>query len=102
MDNNALFKVTVYTEDKIGLLSTIANIFTRRSVNIDSLTAFPTDFPGIHRITIKSRTTEEQIIKIVNQIEKKVDVIKSFYYFDTDSHVKESLYISEFLKNLNK
>ena len=102
MENNALFKMSIYTEDQVGVLSTIANMFTRRSINIDSLTAFPTDFPGVSRITVKSRTTEAQIIKIVNQIEKKVDVIKAFYYFDTDSHVKEAAFMEEFLaKNRN-
>ncbi len=86
---NKLYEITVYSENQVGLLSTIANTFTRRSMNIESLRVFPSEIKGIHRFTIKSRSSEEEIIRVVKQIEKKVDVIKAFYYVDEERHEKE-------------
>lgn len=84
-----LYEITVYSENQVGLLSTIANIFTRRSLNIDSLRVFPSDIKGIHKFTIKTRATEEEVVRTVKQIEKKVDVIKAFYYVDDERHSRE-------------
>ena len=88
MENN-LYEITVYSENQVGLLSTIANTFTRRSLNIDSLRVFPSKIEGIHKFTIKTRANEIQITRIVKQIEKKVDVIKAFYYIDDERDIKE-------------
>lgn len=86
---NKLYEITVYSENQVGLLSFIANTFTRRSINIESLRVFPSEIPGVHKFTIKSRTTEEQVLQVVKQIEKKVDVHKAFYYVDDERHVRE-------------
>ena len=79
METN-LYEISVYSENQVGLLSTIANTFTRRSLNIDSLKVYPSKIEGIHKFTIKTRTTHTEIERVVKQIEKKVDVIKAFYY----------------------
>jgi len=86
---NSLYEITVYSENQVGLLSTIAGIFTRRSLNIESLRVFPSEIKGIHKFTIKTRAAEEQIIQVVKQIEKKVDVIKAFFYVEEERHEME-------------
>ena len=78
------YNISVFTENNIGILNRITIIFTRRHVNIHSITASECEEDGIYRYTIVIKNSEEQVIKIVNQIEKLVDVIKAFYYEDKD------------------
>ncbi|ANE49691.1 acetolactate synthase small subunit [Flavisolibacter tropicus] len=73
------FTITVYTEDQIGLLNRIAIIFSRRKVSIDSINSSPSEIKGIYRFTIVIHETEEMVIKICRQIEKQVDVLKTYY-----------------------
>jgi len=76
------YTVIIYTENQIGLLSQISNIFTRRSMSIWSLSAGPSSIDGIHNITITTDATERRIREAVRQIEKRVDVIKAFFYVE--------------------
>lgn len=96
MENN-LYEINVYSENQVGLLSTIANTFTRRSLNIDSLKVYPSKIEGIHRFTIKTRTTETEIERVVKQIEKKVDVIKAFYYVDDERSKAELQVVNDLI-----
>lgn len=99
---NNLYEIIVYSENQVGLLSTIANIFTRRSLNIDSLRVFPSDIKGIHKFTIKTRTSEEEVIRTVKQIEKKVDVIKAFYYIDDERSIRDLQAVQELIDSRMK
>lgn len=78
------FTITVFTEDQAGLLSRVVSIFNRRNLNISSLTTSSSSDPNIHRFTIAIKTTEEIVKKLVAQLDKQVDVLKSFYYTDED------------------
>jgi acetolactate synthase-1/3 small subunit len=71
--------ITVFSEDSIGLLSRITIIFTRRKINIDSLTVSASAIPGVFKFTIVIRETHDRIQKVVGQLEKVVDVMKAFY-----------------------
>lgn len=73
------FTITVYTENHIGLLNRIAIIFSRRKINVESLNVSPSEVEGIHRFTIVIDETEEVVRKLVNQIEKQVEVLKAYY-----------------------
>jgi acetolactate synthase-1/3 small subunit len=72
--------ILAYSENQIGLLNRITIVFTRRKVNIESLTVSESSIKGISKFTIVVETTEEQVQKIVQQIEKQVDVLKAFYH----------------------
>lgn len=74
------FTITVYTENHVGLVHRISIIFTKRKVNIESITASDSEKEGIHRYTIAITETEELVSKIVKQIEKQVEVLKAMYY----------------------
>jgi acetolactate synthase-1/3 small subunit len=74
------FNITVFTENHIGLLTRITIVFTRRKVNIESLTVSESAIPGVFKFTIVIKSTREQTIKIVGQIEKQIDVLKAFYH----------------------
>jgi len=42
---------------------------------------------GIHKFTIVVRTTPDQVDKLVRQVEKKIDVLKTFVYTTADAVV---------------
>ena len=73
------FTLTVYTENHIGLLNRIAIMFSRRKINIETLSTSPSEVEGIHRFTIVIHETEEVVRKLVRQIEKQVEVLKAYY-----------------------
>ena len=72
--------ISIFSENHIGLLSRITLIFTRRKVNIESLTVSESAIKGIFKFTIVIEETQEQVIKMVGQIEKQIDVLKAFYH----------------------
>ncbi len=81
MDSEAKeYTVTIYTENQIGLLAQITNVFTRHGLSIWSLSAGATSMEGVHNITIVTYGLEKKVRESVQQIEKRVDVIKVFYY----------------------
>ena len=77
---NKEFTITVFTEHQTGLLSRVVSIFTRRHINIESLTTSKSSRPDIHRFTIVVNQNEEMVRKLVSQLEKQVDILKAFYY----------------------
>lgn len=79
-----LFTVVVFSENNVGLLSQISNIFTRRGVNIESITASKCSIPDIHKITLTCRNCRHQMELIVGQMEKRIDVIRAFLFTDAD------------------
>lgn len=81
--------VSAYTENNIGLLNRITIIFTRRGVNIDSLTVSESAIKGISKFTIVVKTTKDQVEKIVSQIEKLVEVLKAFYHTNDEMIFQE-------------
>ena len=97
MEKVRLYQITAYTENQVGLLSAIAGIFTRRSINIEKLFVYPSRIAGIHKFKILTRTTETSAKAVVLQMEKKVDVIKAFYYMDEEHSSCEIDAVNTFL-----
>ena len=79
-----LYTVTVFTENRVGLLNQISIIFTRRGLNIESLSVSASSIPDVHKFTITCWSDEETIIKVTKQIEKRIELLKSFYYTDDE------------------
>ena len=87
------FTISVFSENKAGLLQRVVTVFTKRHINIESLNTSKSSIEGIHRFTIVVRVSEEQIEKLVASIEKQVDVIKAFYYEEEEIvHQEIALY----------
>ena len=78
------FTISVFTENNIGLLNHITIIFTRRNLNINSLTTSESEIPGIYRFTITITTTRVQVEKLVKQLEKIIDVLKALVHEDKE------------------
>lgn len=87
------YTLTVFTEDQAGLLSRVVGIFNRRKINIISLTTSQSSDPSIHRFTIVIKVTYDTIVKVRAQIDKQVDVLKAFFYDDSEIvHQEIALY----------
>lgn len=85
--------VSVFTENSVGILNRITIIFTRRHLNISSITASESEVEGVFRYTIVLQATADQINKVVGQIEKLIDVIKVFVNDDSEIvHQELALY----------
>ena len=78
------YTITAYSENQIGLLNRITIIFTRRQVNIETLTVSPSAIDGIHKFTIVVKEEKAKVDKVVRQIEKLVDVLRAFYHPDEE------------------
>lgn len=74
------FTISIFTENLPGLLQRVVGNFTKRHINIISLTTSQSSVSDIHRFTIVVNIEEEKIEKLVTALERSVDVLKAFYY----------------------
>ncbi|MBK9421350.1 MAG: acetolactate synthase small subunit [Flavobacteriales bacterium] len=87
------FTVSIFTEDRVGMLNRVTIIFTRRHLNIASITASESEVPGVFRYTIVLNATRGQVDKVVGQLERLVDVLKAFVHEEEDVvHQEIALY----------
>lgn len=91
-----LYTITAFSENHIGLLNRITIVFTRRHINIESLTVSATEIKGIHRFTIAVEETKEQVLREYNA--SLVDVQKEFVIVEKTGHVEDTGKLYEVLK----
>lgn len=82
--------LSVLVENKPGVLSRVAGLFTRRGFNIDSLTVSPTEDPARSRMTISVDASRFPVEQITKQLDKLVNVIK-IRDLDPDNAVSREL-----------
>lgn len=68
--------ISVLVENKFGVLTRVAGLFSGRGYNIDSLNVAPTHDPKSSRMTIVTRGDDATVEQIVKQLNKLVNVIK--------------------------
>jgi acetolactate synthase-1/3 small subunit len=68
--------LSVLVENKPGVLTRIAGLFSRRGFNIDSLAVGPTEHPEVSRMTIVVNVEESPLEQVTKQLNKLVEVIK--------------------------
>ena len=68
--------ISVLVENKFGVLTRIAGLFSGRGYNIDTLNVGPTDDPATSRMTIVTRGDDATVDQIVKQLEKLTDILK--------------------------
>ncbi|MFV0158295.1 acetolactate synthase small subunit [Empedobacter falsenii] len=79
MNSKQEYTITLYTENSIGILGRVTGIFTRRKINIESLSTSPSEIENVHRFTIVIEESEEVVRKLCMEIEKQIDVLKAYY-----------------------
>jgi len=68
--------ISILVENKFGVLSRVANLFSGRGYNIETLSVAPTLDPSMSMMTIVTRGDDKIIEQIVKQLNKVIDVIK--------------------------
>jgi acetolactate synthase-1/3 small subunit len=68
--------ISVLVENKFGVLTRVAGLFSGRGFNIDTLNVAPTQDPTVSRMTIVTRGDDKTVDQIVKQLEKLVDSIE--------------------------
>jgi len=63
-------------ENKFGVLTRVAGLFSGRGFNIDTLNVAPTQDPTMSRMTIVTRGNDATVDQIVKQLEKLVETVK--------------------------
>ena len=100
MQEKTYYTITVFSENTVGVLNQITTIFTRRQINIETLSVSPSAIEGIHKFTITAfADTEDAMKKLVKQIDKRVDILKAYYNIDDELvHQEIALYKIETAK----
>lgn len=68
--------LSVLVENRFGVLTRVAGMFSGRGFNIDTLNVAPTLDPSLSRMTIVVRGDDKVLEQVTKQTEKLVDVIK--------------------------
>lgn len=82
--------LSVLVENKPGVLSRVAGLFTRRGYNIDSLAVSPTEEPALSRMTIAVDATRFPVEQITKQLDKLPSVVR-IRDLDPDNMVSREL-----------
>ena len=68
--------ISILVENKFGVLTRVAGLFSGRGYNIDSLNVAPTHDSTASRMTIVTHGDESTLDQIVKQLNKLPDVLK--------------------------
>src|ERR687891_2483715 len=82
--------ISILVENKFGVLSRVAGLFSARGYNIESLSVGETLDPSVSRMTLVVSGDEFVIEQVMKQLHKLIDVIKVNDLTDED-HVEREL-----------
>ena len=74
--------ISVLVENKFGVLTRVAGLFSGRGYNIDTLNVGPTHDSGLSRMTIVTHGDDATLEQIVKQLNKLPNVIKVQHFRD--------------------
>lgn len=81
--------ISVYVANRPGVLARIAQVFSRRGFNIDSLVVSPTKDGRYSRMTIAAQGSSSGLEQIILQLGKLIDVIHCIDHFGDGSVTRE-------------
>ena len=81
--------LSALVENKFGVLTRVAGLFSGRGYNIDTLNVAPTQDPNTSRMTVVTRGDDATLEQIVKQLSKLVDVLdvsdfREYEYIDRE------------------
>ena len=76
--------LSILVENKFGVLTRVAGMFSGRGFNIDTLNVGPTLDPEISRMTIVVRGDDKVLDQVTKQLDKLVNVISVEDFVDTE------------------
>ena len=84
--------VSLYVENRIGVLARISGMMSGKSYNISSITVGVTEDPTVSRMTIGLSSDDATFEQIKKQLNRCVEVIKLNDITDAPTHMKEILF----------
>ncbi|MCB0339066.1 MAG: acetolactate synthase small subunit [Bdellovibrionales bacterium] len=85
--------IVIFSENKPGVLQRMTAMFTRRRLNIESLTVSETEQEGISRFTVALSCSADVAEKLVKQIRRIVEVADAYFREDQDLLFREIAFI---------
>lgn len=85
--------ISLYVENRVGVLARIAGLFSGKSYNMESLTVGTTEDPTVSRMTIATTSDDATFEQIKKQLNRSVEVIKVMDYTAVPIRMKEVLFI---------
>ncbi|HEY5622753.1 MAG TPA: acetolactate synthase small subunit [Gammaproteobacteria bacterium] len=82
--------ISILLQNEAGALARVANLFSSRGYNIESLNVAPTNNPLVSRLTLVTTGPDEVIDQISKQLGKLVDVVNIVDMTD-DDHIEREL-----------
>ena len=82
--------ISILLQNEAGALARVANMFSSRGFNIESLNVAATNQPGVSRLTLVTIGSDEVIDQISKQLGKLVDVVNIVDMTDGD-HIEREL-----------
>ena len=86
--------IAILLENEAGALSRVANLFSARGYNIESLCVAPTEDPSLSRMTLVTTGTDDIVEQIIKQLNKLIDVVK-LSNLTEGSHVERELLLAK-------
>ncbi len=80
MKTTKTYTISVFSENRIGILNKLSALFSRRRLNIESITISETERKGISRHTITLITERNTVENLVKQIRKIIEVYTVYGY----------------------
>jgi len=84
MEEKQIYTISIYTEHNIGILNRLSAIFLKRHINIESMTVSKSEIENVHRFTFVVKMAENNIRKIIGQLQKQIEVIKAYYHTEDE------------------
>ncbi|QEO15667.1 acetolactate synthase small subunit [Agromyces intestinalis] len=94
--------LSLLVEDKPGLLTRVAGLFSRRGFNIESLAVGHSEIEGLSRITVVVDVDELPLEQVTKQLNKLINVIKIVELDTTQSVQREHLLIKVRVDNTTR
>lgn len=85
--------ISLYVENRVGVLARIAGLFSGKSYNLKSLTVGTTEDETVSRMTIAVTSDDATFEQIKKQLNRSVEVIKVMDYTAVPIRMKEVLFI---------
>ena len=85
--------LSLYVENRVGVLARIAGLFSGKSYNLQSLTVGTTEYETVSRMTISVESDDATFEQIKKQLNRSVEVIKVMDYTNMSIRMKEIMFI---------
>ncbi|HEX9757790.1 MAG TPA: acetolactate synthase small subunit [Nitrospiria bacterium] len=85
--------VSILVENKFGVLSRVAGLFSGRGFNIESISVGETMDPAVSLMTIVTKGDDRIVEQIIKQLNKLIDVIKVIDLSEADYVERETALI---------